>query len=194
MPLSPRVLLLFTCACLLGSARGESARAACAAAEPGQQLEPLWEDVEEERRRPKGWTSVASKECRGCLKECLGAKVALAQKASVKYQAPLSLVTWYLFRNRPLRMWPLEEIVGHIFGINPAIYAAAAAASYRSCEQQCDTECPYLGRRGAPTPTMPELARVNAADFSSIQRLLRPQRRRGGGGGLMGEVGRFFAQ
>ena len=42
-----------------------------------------------------------------------GAGKAKAQKAQanvMKFQAPFSLITWYLFQNRPFKMWPIENL------------------------------------------------------------------------------------
>lgn len=58
--------------------------------------------------------------CQGCLKECLGAKVQRAQANSMKYQAPISLITWYLFNNRPFKMWPLEDAMAQLGKVHPA--------------------------------------------------------------------------
>uniref|UniRef100_A0A7S0ISH8 Uncharacterized protein n=1 Tax=Calcidiscus leptoporus TaxID=127549 RepID=A0A7S0ISH8_9EUKA len=169
-----------------------------APADPGAQLEPLPEDAAEERARRRrwplgmGWLRAGSGECLGCIKECLGVKLHAMQASTMKYQAPLSLLTWYLFRNRPFRMWPLEDIVGKLFKVSPAVYGFLAAVGYQSCQRQCDSECPYPGIRSAPSDTMPDLEQVNAADFSAIAKLLQPQSSRRRGGGLASAFGQLL--
>ena len=61
-----------------------------------------------------GFLRAATSDCRSCLKECVGLKVQQAQMSATKVQAPLSLITWYLFQNRPFKMWPLEDAVGQL--------------------------------------------------------------------------------
>lgn len=48
-----------------------------------------------------------------------------AQGSLTRVQAPLSLITWYLFQNRPFKMWPLENI---IFGLGKVGLCRARAA------------------------------------------------------------------
>jgi hypothetical protein len=125
---------------------------------------------------------LASGDCRRCLKECLGAKIQAAQMWVMKVQAPLGLITWYLFKNRPFRMWPLEEALAQLAGVNPAVYAGAAAGAYFSCKAHCAMDCPYPG--GAPKPTdLPELDEVDARDSRFLAQLYQRGRRGGGGGG-----------
>ena len=61
-----------------------------------------------------GFLRAASSDCRSCVKECVGIKVQQAQATSAKIQAPLSLITWYLFQNRPFKMWPLEDAIASL--------------------------------------------------------------------------------
>ena len=56
------------------------------------------------------WMKAFSGECRSCLKECLGIRAQKLQANVGKFQAPFSLITWYLFQNRPFKMWPIEDL------------------------------------------------------------------------------------
>ena len=56
------------------------------------------------------WTRAFTRECTSCLKECLGIRAQKAQANVMKFQAPFSLITWYLFQNRPFKMWPIENL------------------------------------------------------------------------------------
>ena len=56
------------------------------------------------------WMQAFSGECRSCLKECLGIRAQKLQANVGKFQAPFSLITWYLFQNRPFKMWPIEDL------------------------------------------------------------------------------------
>lgn len=97
----------------------------------------------------------------------------------MKIQAPLSLVTWYLFKNRPFSMIPLEEAIGKFLGVHPAIFGGAAAGAYMSCRGLCDIDCPYPG--GSPAvDDFPELDEVDPSDARFLSRLY--QRGSGGGG------------
>merc|ERR1719446_1562059 len=162
-------LALALCA-LYGLAQGETLLA-----EPGQMLEPRADD------------SAASRECRACIKECLGSKITTAQQASIKYQTPVSLISWYLFRNRPFRMYPMEDAVASLAGIPPAAYASVGAAAYMICSDHCELECsfPHRKPRAEGTPIFPELADPRACPrtLGRLGRFLRPsqpKRRRGG--------------
>ena len=44
-------------------------------------------------------------------------RIAALQASSLKYQTPLSIIMWYLFQNRPLQMWPLEDAIGLLFKV-----------------------------------------------------------------------------
>ena len=81
---------------------------------------------------------VISGDCRRCLKECLGAKIQAAQVTAAKIQAPVGLMTWYLFRNRPFRMWPLEEALAQLAAVPPGIFGGLAAGAYMSCRSHCE--------------------------------------------------------
>ena len=41
-----------------------------------------------------GFLRALGGECRSCLKECLGTQATALQQASLRWQAPISLVTW----------------------------------------------------------------------------------------------------
>lgn len=171
-------LALALCA-LYGQAQGETLLA-----EPGQMLEPRADDS---AASGGGWHRAASRECRACIKECLGGKITTAQQASIKYQTPVSLISWYLFRNRPFRMYPMEDAVASLAGIPPAAYASVGAAAYMICSDHCELECsfPHRKPRSEGTPIFPELADPACVpeDFGPIGRFLRPsqpKRRRGG--------------
>ena len=74
-----------------------------------------------------------------------------------------SLVTWYLFKNRPFSMIPLEEAIGKFLGVHPAIFGGAAAGTHMSCRGLCDIDCPYPG--GSPAvDDFPELDEVDPSD------------------------------
>ena len=76
------------------------------------------------------WMRLFSKDCRRCVKQCMGKRVAVAQQNSLKIQAPISLITWYLFQNRPFRMWPLEDALALLTKVNPAVWVGAVAAMW----------------------------------------------------------------
>jgi hypothetical protein len=141
-----------------------------------------------------GFLRVTSRSCRRCLRACLGQKIQNAQISFMKIQAPLSLITWYLFRNRPFTMIPLEKALGRLFGLPPPLYAGVAAGAYFSCRKLCDLDCPYPG--GSPAADdLPELEEVDASDTRFLSRLYqRPQsdRRRGGGGGFADALSDMF--
>ena len=82
-------------------------------AERGAQLQGLDDDADAPKLN-MGFMRVLSKDCVGCMKECVGLKMRKAQANSAKMQAPISLITWYLFRNRPFKMWPLEDAIGQL--------------------------------------------------------------------------------
>ena len=124
-------------------------------------------------------------QCTRCLKACLGGKIQTAQVTAMKIQAPLSLVTWYLFKNRPFAMMPLEQAIGKLLGIHPAIYGGAAAGAYLSCRSLCDIDCPYPGGASAAVDEFPELDDVDPTDTRFLARLYQ----RGGGGGKRGGGG-----
>lgn len=110
---SPGLLQLRVPLLLLLLWAGAGASSLAGEAQPGQPREdvPARSAVASRGLPPgMGWLRAFSGECRSCLRECLGSKATALQQASLKYQAPLSLVTWYLFRNRPFKMWPLEEV------------------------------------------------------------------------------------
>ena len=96
----------------------------------------------------------------------------------MKIQAPISLLTWYLFKNRPFSMIPLEKALGKFFSIPPAAFGAVAVGGYLSCKPLCDLDCPYPGG-SPPAGELPELEGVNPRDLSFLHRLYQ----RGGGGG-----------
>ena len=134
-------------------------------------------------------------DCRHCLKECLGSQILSAQMGAAKVQAPLGLITWYLFRNRPFKMWPLEDAIGWLFKVNPAIYAGMMAGAYMSCRGHCEMDCPYPGGEGLAAdtpPQLPELDEVNAEDLSFLSRLYQRGRPRGGGGAFSDAVSDLF--
>jgi hypothetical protein len=135
---------------------------------------------------------VATKPCRSCLKACLGAKIQAAQISLMKIQAPLSLLTWYLFKNRPFSMIPLEKALGKLFQVPAALYGGGAVGAYLSCRSLCDLDCPYPGG----TPPIDELPELDGADPSNIgflHRLYhRPARGGGGGGAFSNAVSEMF--
>ncbi|KAL1520169.1 hypothetical protein AB1Y20_023639 [Prymnesium parvum] len=142
-----------------------------------------------------GFLRAATSDCRSCVKECLGIKVQQAQISAAKVQAPLSLITWYLFQNRPFKMWPLENAIAQLAKIPPALVGGAAFATYMSCREHCEDDCPYPGGPRRPPGSPPEeLERVNAEDPSVLYRVLGGGRRGGGGGGggLAGAFSDFF--
>ena len=59
-------------------------------------------------------------ECTDCLKECIAIRAQKAQTTVVKFQAPVSLITWYLFKNRPFKMWPLEDVIKQMANVRTA--------------------------------------------------------------------------
>ena len=129
---------------------------------------------------------VTQGECRRCLKACLGSKIQSAQMNMAKIQAPLGLITWYLFRNRPFKMWPLEDAIASLLQINPAIYAAITAGAYMSCHDHCELDCPYPfsdARAASEPPLLPELDEVDATDLRFLSQLYHRGRGGGGGGG-----------
>ena len=89
-----------------------------------------------------GFLRVASGDCRRCLKSCVGGKIQDLQVKAMKIQAPLSLVTMYLFKNRPFTMYPLDKALTALLRIPPAVPAAAIALTYLSCKTSCDMDCP----------------------------------------------------
>ena len=156
------------------------------AAAPGAQLKGLDDETcHDSRAAPLGldFLRAGSPECRRCLKSCLGGKIQNAQITFMKIQAPLSLLTWYLFKNRPFSMIPLEKALGKLLRIPAAVYGGGAVAAYMSCKPICEIDCPYPG--GTPPPEeLPELDGVNPTDLRFLHRLYqRGGGRRGGGGG-----------
>lgn len=121
---------------------------------------------------------ITTPDCVRCVKACLGGTIQQAQISAMKIQAPLSLVTWYLFKNRPFSMIPLEKALGKVFGVHPAIYAGAASGAYLSCRKKCDLDCPFPGHDERPD-YLPELDSIDASDARFLSRLYQ----RGGGGG-----------
>merc|ERR1719446_140003 len=174
---------------ICGHARGEGLLA-----EPGARLQPSADDS----ATSTGWQRIASGECRACIKECLGGKIQTAQQASIKYQTPVSLVSWYLFRNRPFRMYPLEEAIASLANIPVPAYASVAATAYMTCSDHCELECPFPNRKppAEGEAILPELADPACVpeDFTPIGRFLRPTRgaSRGGGGGIADAFSQFF--
>ncbi len=67
-----------------------------------------------------GWMRAFSGECKSCLKECLGIRAQKLQQNVGKFQAPFSLITWYLFQNRPFKMWPIEDLFRGIANVSCA--------------------------------------------------------------------------
>ena len=59
-------------------------------------------------------------ECTDCLKECLGIRAQKLQTTVLKFQAPVSLITWYLFKNRPFKMYPLEDALKQLANVRTA--------------------------------------------------------------------------
>lgn len=55
-------------------------------------------------------------------------------------QTPVSLVSWYLFRNRPFRMYPLEEAITSLANVPLPAYASVAATAYMTCSDHCELE------------------------------------------------------
>ena len=99
----------------VGAMAARTLLVACAVAACGASVIPPTPAQEDAVRQPPPglrWLRVAKKECVGCLKECWGTRIAKLQAESAKMTAPLSLVTWYLFQNRPFRSWPLESFLG----------------------------------------------------------------------------------
>ena len=137
---------------------------------------------------------ITSGDCKRCLKTCIGGKIQAAQVTLMKIQAPFSLLTWYLFKNRPFTMIPLEKALGKFFSLPPALFGGAAIGAYLSCRPQCDIDCPYPG--GSPPPEeLPELEGVNPSDLRFLQRLYqRPAAGggRGGGGSFSDAVSEMF--
>ena len=129
---------------------------------------------------------VTTAECRRCLKSCLGGKVQASQISFMKIQAPLSLLTWYLFKNRPFSMIPLEKALGKLLQVPPALWGGAAVGAYLSCRPQCDIDCPYPGGSAA-ADELPELDEANPTDLRFLQRLYRQP----AGGGRSGGSGSF---
>ena len=74
------------------------------------------------------WMKAFSGECRSCLKECLGKRAQNLQANVGKFQAPFSLITWYLFQNRPFKMWPIEDLFRGIANVS---YAARLPPPHR---------------------------------------------------------------
>ena len=160
-----------------------------AAAEPGAQLQSL-DDDRRAVAAPLGinFLRIGSRNCRRCLKSCLGGKIQNAQVSFMRIQAPLSLVTWYLFKNRPFSMMPLDQALARFFGLPPAIFAGVAGGAYMSCRDLCDLDCPYPGGTADPED-LPELDEVEASDTSFLSRLYqRPAGKGGGGGGGFAEA------
>ena len=155
--------------------------------EPGNQLASLDDDRHGANAPPLGldFLRILKPECGRCLKSCLGGKIQHAQMTAMKIQAPLSLVTWYLFKNRPFAMMPLEKALGKLLGVHPAIFAGLGSAAYMSCRELCDIDCPYPGSSVDPQH-IPELDAVDATDTRFLARLYQP---RGGGGGKRGGGG-----
>lgn len=170
------------------SATDDLAAAANAAAPPGGVLRGLDED-HGTSPAPLGldFLRVTSGECQRCLKTCLGGKIQGAQMTFMKIQAPLSLLTWYLFKNRPFTMVPLEKALAKLFGVPPALVGGAAVGAYLSCRPLCDLDCPYPGG----SPAAEELPELDNADPSDLLFLHRLYQRPGGGGGRKGGGGSF---
>ena len=102
----------------------------------------------------------------------------------MKIQAPLGLMTWYLFQNRPFKMWPLEDAIASLFGVPPAVYAGGLAAAYLSCRGHCDMDCPYPGvdaPSATDTPLLPELDDADPSDARFLSALYQRGRRGSGG-------------
>ena len=127
-------------------------------------------------------------ECLPCLKECLGAKLTAAQQATLRLQAPFSLLTWYLFRNKPFSMWPAEEALHSLASVNPSVYGTAAAVAYLSCARDCDEECPDPRRRKPTEPVMDELKAVNLKDLSPLMKLYHGTGARAGSQSKLGQT------
>jgi len=155
-------------------------------AEPGKMLEGIDDGQSSEPPFGIGFLRAVQPDCRRCLKECLGAKVQAAQITAMKIQAPLGLMTWYLFKNRPFKMYPLEDFLAQLVSLPPALFAGVAGAAYFSCRNHCEMDCPYPGvdAVGADdTPALPEIdAVVDASDTRFLQQLYRRGGGRGGGG------------
>ena len=136
------------------------------------------------QRPPLGleFLRVTSPDCRRCLKTCLGGKIQNAQMTFMKIQAPLSLLTWYLFKNRPFTMIPLEKALGKLLQIPPFVHGAAAVGAYLSCRPLCDLDCPYPGG-SPPAEELPELENANPRDLSFLRRLYQRPAAGGGRGG-----------
>jgi hypothetical protein len=164
------------------------ASGATLSAEPGQVLSGTDADQHQLRKPPPfglSFLRVAQPECRRCLKECLGAKIQAAQIAALKIQAPVGLMTWYLFRNRPFKMWPLEDALAQFVSLPPALFAGAAGFAYFSCRDHCDMDCPYPGvdaPDGNELPMLPELDEADASDARFLSQLYRRGSSKGGGG------------
>ena len=135
------LLAFFAAASALVAEPNSAAGAAAVADEAGSRATPgsVLRGLDEgaggaSAARAPSLLAASSGECRRCLKTCLGAKIQNAQVSFMKVQAPLSLVTWYLFRNRPFSMIPLDKALGKLFGVSPAAYGAVGAAAYLSCK------------------------------------------------------------
>ena len=123
-----------------------------------------------------GFLRAFQPDCRRCLKECLGAKIQAAQITALKIQAPLGLLTWYLFRNRPFKMYPLEDALAKLVALPPALFAAVGGAAYLSCRSHCDMDCPYPGvdaPGASDPPLLPELDDADASDARFLSQLYR---------------------
>ena len=89
---------------------------AAAAAADGQDAPAALAEAASDRRSPLQ----AITECTDCLKECIAIRAQKAQTNVVKFQAPVSLITWYLFKNRPFKMWPLEDVIKQMANVRTA--------------------------------------------------------------------------
>lgn len=169
-----RAVTRLLCCALLVAARAWEVGPSQAA--PGEMLAPAADDLDDVEGPPLGisWLApVFGGDCRRCLKACLGAKVQRAQVAAMKVQAPLSLVTFYLFKNRPFQMWPLEDALRAVSNVHPAAWGAAASAAYMSCRADCELDCPYPRAPGADARPeyMRDLDAVNPSDTGFLSRL-----------------------
>ena len=93
------------------------------------------------------WMKAFSGECRSCLKECLGIRAQKLQANVGKFQAPFSLITWYLFQNRPFKMWPIEDLFRAFANVScaaqlpPPLHLTSAPHLYAS--PLCLTSVPH---------------------------------------------------
>lgn len=96
-----------------------------------------------------GFLRALGGECRSCLKECLGTQATALQQASLRWQAPISLVTWRA-RTPPSPPSPLSPKRGSHCAAGTS-FAIAPSRCGRS--RRCATRrCPAAARDATPSP------------------------------------------